>query len=74
MAAFGEFSLAITEFEPTTKECLHDIGLEYDARKVAYAISEYSTYQRIGKTMAGEELSRAYTFDNDPKRHVCHSS
>ena len=74
MAAFGEFSLANAGFEPTTKECLHDIGLEYDARKVGRSISEYLTYQRICKTMAGEELSRAYTFDNDPKSRVCHSS
>lgn len=74
MAAFGEFSLANSGSEPTTKECLHDIGLEYDARKVAHSIAEYSTYQRICKTMAGEELSRAYTFGNDPKRRACHSS
>lgn len=55
----------------TYAECLRDIGLEWDARKVAHSISEYSTYQRICKTMAGEEISRAYTFGNDPKRHVC---
>ncbi|KAL8951977.1 MAG: hypothetical protein Q9222_002069 [Ikaeria aurantiellina] len=50
-------------------ECLRDIGLEDDARKVAHPIAEYSTYHRICKTMAGEEYSRAYTFGNDPKRH-----
>ncbi len=54
----------------TYVECLRDIGLEDDARKVAHPIAEYSTYQRICKTMAGEEFSRAYTFGNDPKRHV----
>ncbi|KAL8714647.1 MAG: hypothetical protein Q9220_001596 [cf. Caloplaca sp. 1 TL-2023] len=50
-------------------ECLRDIGLEDDARKVAHPIAEYSIYHRICKTMAGEEYSRAYTFGNDPKRH-----
>ena len=55
-------------------ECLRDIGLEYDARKVAHPIAEYSTYHRICKTMAGEEFSRAYTFGNDPKRHVRNQS
>ena len=61
---------AIKHLNATYAECLRDIGLEDEARKLAYPIAEYSTYHRICQTMAGEEISRAYAFGNDPKRHV----
>ncbi|KAF2158987.1 hypothetical protein M409DRAFT_30522 [Zasmidium cellare ATCC 36951] len=50
-------------------ECLRAIGLEEDAKKVAYPISQFSTYHRICKSLAGEEIYRAYAFGNDPHRH-----
>ena len=51
-------------------ECLRDIGLEAKAREVAFPVAEYSTYTRFCKTLAGEEVYRAYVFGNDPHRHV----
>jgi hypothetical protein len=51
-------------------ECLREIGLEAKACEVAYPVSEYSTYTRFCKTLAGEEIYRSYVFGNDPHRHV----
>lgn len=49
-------------------ECLRDIGLEEDCRKLSSSI-ELCLYQRLCTSMAGEEISRAFMFGNDPMRH-----
>ncbi|KAK4609592.1 2,4-dichlorophenol 6-monooxygenase [Fulvia fulva] len=50
-------------------ECLRDIDLEQAALEVSHTVEEYSTYNRICKSLVGAEIYRAYTFGNDPKRH-----
>jgi len=51
-------------------ECLRDIGLEERALELSHTIHEYSTYNRICKSLVGDELMRAFTFGNNPNRHV----
>ncbi|KAI8626406.1 FAD binding domain-containing protein [Xylariaceae sp. FL1651] len=50
-----------------TFECLRDIGLERECRKVATS-KELIKFYRFCTTMAGEELSRSYYAGNDPNR------
>ncbi|KAI0539685.1 FAD binding domain-containing protein [Xylaria digitata] len=48
-------------------ECLRDIGLEKECRKLSTP-KELLTYYRFCTTMAGEELSRSYYGGTDPNR------
>lgn len=75
MAGLGELTqygrhTVLGQFSNVFTECLREIGLEAKAQEVAYPVSEYSTYTRFCKTLAGEEIYRAYVFGNDPHRQV----
>lgn len=81
LASYGISGLVISKASSTSEipkanytnmaafECLRDISLEDEARRVAHPVSKFSTYHRICKSLAGEEIFRAYTFGNDPHRH-----
>lgn len=40
---------------------------------MSHTVSEYATYNRLCKSLDGEEIYRAYTIGNDPKRQVGHN-
>ncbi|KAI1179784.1 FAD binding domain-containing protein [Nemania sp. FL0916] len=50
-----------------TFECLRDVGLEKECRKLATP-KDLLTFYRFCTTMAGEELSRSYYGGTDPNR------
>ena len=50
-------------------ECLRDLGIEEACRKVATPIQKVP-YHRLCTSMAGEEMSRAFAYENDPRRRV----
>lgn len=50
-------------------ECLRDIGLQEELLKVAVTRNSMQ-HTRWGRSMAGEEFARIYSWGNDPARAV----